>query len=47
MTLHTDKNLKSKKFRGQKCIYILAKNIDSKINFKSKPKNVRLDYAKM
>ena len=35
MTLCTDKDLKSKNVRGKN---ILAKDIDSKRNFKSKPK---------
>ena len=37
MTLHTDKDLKPKKFRGKK-VYILAKDIDSnrKIEIKAK-----------
>ena len=37
MTLRTDKDLKSKNVRG-KTIYILAKDMDSKENLKSKPK---------
>ena len=38
MTLRTDKDLKSKNFRGKKS-FILAKDINSKRNLKSKPKN--------
>ena len=37
MTWHTGKDLKLKKFWGKK-VYILTKDIDSKENFKSKPK---------
>ena len=39
MTLRTDKDLKSKNFREKK-VYILAKDIDSKENLKSKPKEI-------
>ena len=34
MTLHTEKDLKSKYFSGKK-VYILAKDIDSKIKAKN------------
>ena len=33
MILHTDKDLKSQKFREKKFIYILAKDINSKRKF--------------
>ena len=42
MTLHTDKDLKSKNVRGKK-VYILAKDIDQEENLKSKPKTFQLE----
>ena len=42
MTLCTDKDLKSKNFRGKK-VYILAKDIDSKRKFEIKAKKNRLE----
>ena len=39
---NTDKDLISKNFRDKK-VYILVKDIDSKENFKSKPKKIRLE----
>ena len=39
MTLRTDKDLKSKNFRGKK-VYIIAKNIDSKRKFEIKAKQI-------
>ena len=42
MTLSTDKDLKSKNFRGKK-VYILAKDIDSKRKFEIKAKKIRLE----
>ena len=41
MTLRTDKDLKSKNFRGKK-VYILAKEIDSKRKFEIKAKKFRI-----
>ena len=41
MTSHTDKELKSKNFKSKKCI--LAKDINSKRNLKSKPKQFTLE----
>ena len=42
MTFLTEKALKSKKFQGATRIYILAKDVDLRRNFKSKPKNFGL-----
>ena len=39
MTLHTDKDLKSKNFRVKK-VYILAKDIDLKRKFEIKAKKI-------
>ena len=40
MTLRTDKDLKSKKFRGKKFICILANDIDSKRKFEIKANQI-------
>ena len=42
MTLRTNKDLKSKKFKGKK-VYILAKDIDSKRKLEIKAKKFRLE----
>ena len=42
MNLRTDKDLKSKNFRGNK-VYILAKDIDSKRKFEIKAKKLWLE----
>ena len=42
MTLHTDKDLESKKFRGKKSLYPSLGSIQ-KENFKSKPKKFQLE----
>ena len=39
MTVRTDKDLKSKNFKGKK-VYILAKDIDSKRKFEIKAKKM-------
>ena len=39
MTLHTDKDLKSKKIKRKK-VYVLAKYIDSKRKFEIKAKQI-------